>query len=123
MRSVNSSTRSNRVDQFCLIEIADQVAAVIDGGAMIGVAAEANVVSDSSIAWTITRSSSTSSPAGESISGIGFAGTSGANLSFSKDIVGISVGVGNQEIEQLQSRFFRARFGGRQGIHHRYRLG
>jgi hypothetical protein len=119
MKIINSSTRSHHADNFCLIEIADQTAAAIDGGAMIGVAAEINLTSDSSFSWTITKSSSTSTPAGESISGIGFAATSGVNPTTNVSILGVDND--GSTVEHFRRRLFGSKLGGHQGIHRRYR--
>jgi hypothetical protein len=124
MKNSNSSHRSIDIDKFCVVGVADPVASAISGGVSVGVVADVTVTSDSTYAVTISRSRAISTPAGDSISGMGLAIASGVNPSVNVNVFGDGIGVGDQQIEHLQNHFFRQRFerfGGRQGIYHHHR--
>lgn len=106
LKNLNSSDRSQCMDDLFAIEIDNLAASKIGGGAATAVAATAMVFDDSTV-WTITSSKSNPEGVELSIS----TGTDPAVAGFS-----YRFRIGDNSIEHSLSNFFKQKFDGRQRI-------
>ena len=102
---MSTVSRSDGVEKCDFVEVADLVAADISGGAAVGIVA--NAAFGDSTAWTVTSSSSTTLPSGESIvEGLGLVVKLGDNPAV--DVAAFDVG--GKPLEPSQLNVFRQRY-------------